>query len=269
MTPLRSLPGRSAVALIAALLVAGACGSTRSQKELAGAAQSTPSARTNLPAAAPTEEGHTTPDTAPPGAAHVGAGPSAATVAVPRTTSPNRPSASGSGTVTQAPVQPGAKASPSVAREHPQPAESPSRPAVPSSPPPPPNSPEPGAPPAGAPIILGSIGSDSGVLGQILLPVLSGAKAWVADVNARGGLNGHPVKVLFVDDGGDPGRALGLAKRLVDQDGAVAFYAERGPAIRSGGQRLPRAEEDPGHRRLRMQRLGGHEPDVIHGRSRR
>jgi branched-chain amino acid transport system substrate-binding protein len=77
--------------------------------------------------------------------------------------------------------------------------------------------------------VLGSIGSDSGVLGQILLPVLSGAKAWVADVNARGGLNGHPVKVIFADDGGEPARALSLAKRMVDQDGAVAFYAERGP----------------------------------------
>jgi branched-chain amino acid transport system substrate-binding protein len=77
--------------------------------------------------------------------------------------------------------------------------------------------------------VLGSIGSDSGVLGQILLPVLSGAKAWVADVNARGGLNGHAVKVIFADDGGEPARALSLAKRMVDQDGAVAFYAERGP----------------------------------------
>jgi branched-chain amino acid transport system substrate-binding protein len=77
--------------------------------------------------------------------------------------------------------------------------------------------------------VLGSIGSDSGVLGQILLPVLNGAKAWAADVNARGGLNGHPVKVIFGDDAGDPGRAQSLAQSMVDQQGAVAFFAERGP----------------------------------------
>lgn len=58
-------------------------------------------------------------------------------------------------------------------------------------------------------------------------PALDGAKAWVADVNARGGLNGHPVKVLFADDTSDPARALALTKRMVEQDKVVAFYAER------------------------------------------
>jgi branched-chain amino acid transport system substrate-binding protein len=48
----------------------------------------------------------------------------------------------------------------------------------------------------------------------------------VADVNARGGLNGHPVQLISADDGGDPSRALALARRMVEQDGAVALYGD-------------------------------------------
>lgn len=93
---------------------------------------------------------------------------------------------------------------------------------------------EPGIAPPSAPagskgeILLGSIGTEGGVLGSLMLPVIQGGRAWVADVNARGGLNGHPVRVIFGDDGGDPSRARALAQRMVDQ-GVVAFYLDHGP----------------------------------------
>ena len=88
------------------------------------------------------------------------------------------------------------------------------------------------APQSGAPkstLTLASIGTESGVLGNLMRPIFEAAKAWAADVNARGGLNGHPVRLLFGDDAGDPGKTLALARRMVDQDGAVAFYAAHGP----------------------------------------
>jgi branched-chain amino acid transport system substrate-binding protein len=59
--------------------------------------------------------------------------------------------------------------------------------------------------------------------------LLPAARAWVSDVNARGGLNGHPVKLITGDDGGDPNRALSLARRMVDEDKVAAFYIERLP----------------------------------------
>jgi branched-chain amino acid transport system substrate-binding protein len=49
----------------------------------------------------------------------------------------------------------------------------------------------------------------------------------VSDVNARGGLNGHPVKLLVADDGGDPSKALANVKRMVEVDKVQAFYATR------------------------------------------
>jgi branched-chain amino acid transport system substrate-binding protein len=53
--------------------------------------------------------------------------------------------------------------------------------------------------------------------------MLHGVKAWIGDVNARGGLNGHPVKLVSYDDAGEPGRALSSAQRLVEQDKSIVI----------------------------------------------
>ena len=84
------------------------------------------------------------------------------------------------------------------------------------------------AAPSGArePIKLGVMGVRSGVLGRIFIPGYEGALAWAGDVNRRGGLAGHPVQLIAVDDGDDPRKATALAKRLVENDKVVAFYAE-------------------------------------------
>jgi branched-chain amino acid transport system substrate-binding protein len=76
-----------------------------------------------------------------------------------------------------------------------------------------------------SPIVLGSFGVESGPLGTLVAPIPVAVRAWAADVNTRGGLAGHPVKVIFADDGGDPQRALAIARRMVDGDGALAFFA--------------------------------------------
>ena len=76
---------------------------------------------------------------------------------------------------------------------------------------------------AKAPIVLGTFGTGSGVIGRAVQPIITADKAWSADVNARGGLAGHPVKLIFGDDGGDPAAALAIAKRMVEQDKVVAF----------------------------------------------
>jgi branched-chain amino acid transport system substrate-binding protein len=95
------------------------------------------------------------------------------------------------------------------------------------------NSPAPSAPaglsavgPAGAkaPIKLGQIGVRSGIVGRAMLPFYEGVIAWVNDVNRRGGLAGHPVDLVAIDDGDDPRRSLAAAKRLVETDKVVAVY---------------------------------------------
>ena len=84
----------------------------------------------------------------------------------------------------------------------------------------------PGAPAASTSSVikLGTIGPRSGPFGAALQVQFDGMKAWVADVNARGGLKGHPVQLIEVDDRGDPNQSLALTRRLVEQDRVLAFY---------------------------------------------
>jgi branched-chain amino acid transport system substrate-binding protein len=202
--------------------------------------------------AAPEEEAAATPTEAAPEASAGEATP-AETPASPTAAGPAAPTGPQSGS-TKTPAAPagrapataaapassgktsgGASSAPSNA-----PAPTASGAAAPSSPAPAPTpgGPAPAAPPAPAaarPLIkLGAIGTDTGPIGQAISHSRSGLKAWLADVNARGGLNGHPVQIVFGDDGGDPARALSLGKQMVEQDKVIAFAGIYGPTSGQG-----------------------------------
>ena len=91
-----------------------------------------------------------------------------------------------------------------------------------------------GARPAGSPaslpaqqkseMVFGSFGVESGLLSAITAGAAAGIRAWVGDVNSRGGLNGHPVRVIFAEDGGDPGRAQAIVRQMVEQDHIMALF---------------------------------------------
>ena len=80
-----------------------------------------------------------------------------------------------------------------------------------------------------AEIVLGSFGTGSGPIGANVAEIPVASRAWMADVNARGGLDGHPVRIVYGDDGGDPARAVAIARRMVEQDKVLAFFAVFGP----------------------------------------
>lgn len=72
-------------------------------------------------------------------------------------------------------------------------------------------------------MVFGSFGVEAGPLGTISGPAPPAIRAWVADVNSRGGLAGHPVRVIMVDDGGDPARAQSAVRQMVEKDKVIAF----------------------------------------------
>lgn len=76
---------------------------------------------------------------------------------------------------------------------------------------------------AGSPVVLGHIGDYSGVVGTVLKGSDVTAQVVARHINDTGGLNGHPVKVITADAGGDPSRAVSLARDLVEAKGAIAF----------------------------------------------
>ena len=82
---------------------------------------------------------------------------------------------------------------------------------------------------SGKPIVLGSVGVAGGPIGATVAAAPDGARAWVAAVNERGGLNGHPVKLIVADDGADASRAASIVRRMVDEQGVVALFATYAP----------------------------------------
>jgi branched-chain amino acid transport system substrate-binding protein len=72
--------------------------------------------------------------------------------------------------------------------------------------------------------VFGSFGIESGVLAATTGSAPPGIRAWVADVNARGGLNGHRVRVIMADDGGDTAKAQAIVRKLVEQDKVSAIF---------------------------------------------
>lgn len=73
------------------------------------------------------------------------------------------------------------------------------------------------------PLKIGMVGIQSGIIGSLMITMTRGMQAWVAHINAQGGLNCHEVEYIVVDDGGDPSRHQSLVRQLVEERGVVAF----------------------------------------------
>lgn len=52
-------------------------------------------------------------------------------------------------------------------------------------------------------------------------PVVDAMKAYVEHVNAKGGVNGRPIRLIVQDDGAEPSKAAANAKKLLSQDKVV------------------------------------------------
>lgn len=77
-----------------------------------------------------------------------------------------------------------------------------------------------------APITVGIVTSaTSPVGGGAFTGPRDGARAYFAALNAKGGLHGHPVKVVTCDDGGSGSGNTACVRKLVDQDKVLALVA--------------------------------------------
>jgi branched-chain amino acid transport system substrate-binding protein len=73
--------------------------------------------------------------------------------------------------------------------------------------------------------MIGNIGSYTGANDENGAGAGQLVQAWASSINASGGLNGHPVKVVVLDDAGSPSKALQDANQLV-ADHVVAVVGE-------------------------------------------
>lgn len=83
-------------------------------------------------------------------------------------------------------------------------------------------------PAAKAPIVLGNVGSYSG-LGSTTAGARTILQVWAQWVTERGGLDGHPVRVVTADDGGDPARHQALVQDMVENQNVFAFIGNWAP----------------------------------------
>lgn len=75
----------------------------------------------------------------------------------------------------------------------------------------------------GAPIVIGYVCSCTGPTASANVVGPPAYQAWVDSTNAAGGLNGHRVKLIIVDDESNPAVATTDVTRLITQDHVVAL----------------------------------------------
>ncbi|MGH7534286.1 MAG: ABC transporter substrate-binding protein, partial [Gemmatimonadales bacterium] len=185
-----------------------ACG-TRAERQAASTADRPPQTDLGQTASNPAAGNETAPTAAPgtAGAASAVGGTSSpanaggAAGAQPQSSS-GRSTGSAAGTGASSGPAPGNTASNGTAPKG-------NKPASPGTPAPPP-APTPGAVPGPlrgqSPAVIASVGTISGPAGAALGGSVQALQVWSKAVNARGGINGHPVQLIVYDDGGDPAR---------------------------------------------------------------
>ena len=86
---------------------------------------------------------------------------------------------------------------------------------------------------SGAAIVIGTTLPITGSLGRLGQPLEAGYQQEIADVNAAGGIavggSKEKLKLVVLDNGGDPGRAASQAAELVQHDHAVALLGSATP----------------------------------------
>lgn len=80
------------------------------------------------------------------------------------------------------------------------------------------------APGSEAPIIVGQSCDLSGPTGARTQEYVKGVDAYLAYVNANGGVHGHPIKMVRYDDGFNPAKGLENSKRLAEQDNVLLYF---------------------------------------------
>ena len=76
---------------------------------------------------------------------------------------------------------------------------------------------------AAEPYVIGNIADITGMARANYAPETEGTRLYIDDLNARGGIHGHPVKLVIEDGKSDPARSTAVAKKLIVQDKALAL----------------------------------------------
>ena len=79
------------------------------------------------------------------------------------------------------------------------------------------------SPGAATRVVIASVGTYTGPVGTVFTPGMETVRAWVRHINDLGGLNGHEVRFVVYDDGGDPARHRSQVQEAVETQHVIAF----------------------------------------------
>jgi branched-chain amino acid transport system substrate-binding protein len=91
------------------------------------------------------------------------------------------------------------------------------------------------------PILIGGLFAESGPAASIGTPTRLVAEMTIADINAKGGVTGRPIKLVSYDTESDPNIALRMARQLVEADKVLAII---GPSTTGEGLALKKYTEE-------------------------
>ncbi|RJF95722.1 ABC transporter substrate-binding protein [Noviherbaspirillum saxi] len=77
-------------------------------------------------------------------------------------------------------------------------------------------------------VLFGTTRAMSGPMASITHEVFTGAGAYLDHVNAQGGVHGRKIRLIALDDGYDPARAVANVKRLIEKDKVFALFGVTG-----------------------------------------
>ncbi|RJF98526.1 ABC transporter substrate-binding protein [Noviherbaspirillum saxi] len=77
-------------------------------------------------------------------------------------------------------------------------------------------------------VLLGTTRPMSGPMASITNEFFVGAGTYMEHVNAQGGVHDRKIRLLSLDDGYDPARAVANVKRLIEKDKVFALFGVTG-----------------------------------------
>jgi len=77
-------------------------------------------------------------------------------------------------------------------------------------------------------ILIGRSAGMTGTIAARMKPATEAMTAYFDQVNAAGGVNGRKIKLLNVDDGNDPKRAMDNTRKLITEDKVFALFSPSG-----------------------------------------
>lgn len=85
-----------------------------------------------------------------------------------------------------------------------------------------------GSPTTNEPYKIGAIFAVSGANSPLGTPEKQTVEMMVEQINAKGGINGHPLQVVIYNNNSDATEAVTLAKKLIEQDNVLAIIGPSG-----------------------------------------